>query len=44
MTLCMERVVDQTDHFIDAFFGNNVTYCYDVQKLTVNAILFSEIQ
>ena len=30
MTLYMESVADQTDHFADAFVPKNVAYDYDV--------------
>ena len=30
MTLYMERVEDQTDHFVDAFVREKVAYCYDI--------------
>ena len=30
MTLCTERIVDQTDHFADVFVRVNVAYGYDV--------------
>ena len=30
MTLITESIVDQTDHFTDAFFSEKVTYGYDI--------------
>ena len=30
MTLYMERIADQTDHFPDVFVRENVAYSYDV--------------
>ena len=42
--------MDQTDHFADVFFrenvvyGNDVTRPYNVRKYTADAILFREIQ
>ena len=30
MTLYTERIVDQTDHFADAFVSGNVTLSYDI--------------
>ena len=31
MTLHMERIADQTDHFADVFVREKVAYCYDVR-------------
>ena len=44
MTLYMEPIADQTDHFANVFVRENVAYGYDVRKYTANAILFREIQ
>ena len=50
MTLYTERIVDQTDHFADAFVSGNVTLSYDIvmtiwrSKVSADAILFREIQ
>ena len=46
MNLYAESAADQTDHFADAFFRENVAHGYDIVVLmfTVNVILFREIQ
>ena len=31
MTVYIESVADQTDHFADAFVGEDVAYGYDVE-------------
>ena len=44
MTLYAESAAHQTDHFANAFVCENVAYSYDVEKITIDAILFGEIQ
>ena len=47
MTLYVESIADQTDHFADVFVHKNIVYSYDeviLSKFTTDAILFREIQ
>ena len=51
MTLYMESVADQTDHFANAIVCENVAYgcdvmttSFDVRKFKADAISFREIQ